>query len=333
LSSSVVPQPIPPPEQMASPTREEPNRAPQAQGRFKKLLQEIGRNLGLYGLLAPALLLLGVFALVPFVWAFWTSFFDYEVGGDSTWIGLANYTEYFQDPTLWPSFKNMAILSLIGVAIVVTVPLFIAKLIFSLSNERARYLYRVLFLFPIVVPGIAGLMIWRGMIYGDMGLINESMRAMGMDGMARGWLSEPATALLAVAFIGFPFAGGISILIYYAGLSSIPESVHDAASLDGASGLKKFFTMEVPLVLSQMKLLVILAVIGGVQAYEGMFVLTRGGPGFSTMLPGLWMYFNAFSFQRMGYACAIGVILFLLILGLTVLNMKYFRSSENLTKA
>ncbi len=278
-------------------------------------------------------MLLAVFSLVPFVWAFWTSFYDYEIGGDRRFIGLANYTEYLGDPTLIPSFVNMGILTLISVTIVMTIPLLIAKLIFSLSSERARYLYRVLFLIPIVVPGIAGTLIWRGMIYGDTGLINETLRLVGMGDYATGWLSDPNTALWAVALIGFPFAGGINILIYYAGLASIDESVHDASSLDGATGLQRFFRMEVPLVLSQVKLLVILSVIGNVQAFEGMFVLTRGGPGFKTMLPGLWMYFNAFSFQRMGYACAIGVCLFLLIMVLTVINMRYFRSSENLTRA
>jgi len=133
-----------------------------------------------------------------------------------------------------------------------------------------------------------------------------------------------------VMFMGFPFAGGINILIYYAGLAGISESVHEAAELDGAKGLYKFLKVDVPLVMSQIKLLTILTVIGTVQSFETLFIMTKGGPGFRTMVPGLWMYMNAFSFQRMGYACAIGVILFLLILGLTVLNLRYFRSSEDL---
>ena len=88
--------------------------------------------------------------------------------------------------------------------------------------------------------------------------------------------------------------------------------------------------IDVPLVMSQIKLLVMLTIIGGVQAFEGMLILTRGGPGFRSMVPGLWMYFNAFSFQRMGYACAIGVVLFLLIMALTVINLKFFKSAEDL---
>ena len=174
---------------------------------------------------------------------------------------------------------------------------------------------------------------YAGLILGEQGFVAESMKLLGLEHYTRGWLSDPQTVLWSLAFIGFPFAGGINILVYYAGLAGIPESVHEAAVLDGATGLRKFLRIDVPLVLSQIKLLAILTIIAGVQSFEGVLILTRGGPGFRSMIPGLWMYFNAFSFQRMGYACAIGVILFLLILALTVLNLKYFRSSEELQGA
>ena len=95
--------------------------------------------------------------------------------------------------------------------------------------------------------------------------------------------------------------------------------------------MKKFLLIDVPLVMSQIKLLVMLTIIGGIQAFEGVYVLTMGGIGFKSMVPGLWMYYNAFFFQRMGYACAIGVMLFGLILILTILNLRYFRSSEEMT--
>ncbi len=296
-------------------------------------LQAVARNLGCYALLAPTFLMLAVFCFVPFVWAFTTSFYDYEIGGESAFVGLANYGEYLRDPTFLSSFTNLLFLTLFSVFVNVVFPFGVAKLIFSLSSERARYAYRIIFLVPIVVPGVAVLMIWGGLIYGDNGLVNEVLRLVGLDAWTRGWLSGPDTVLWAVACIGFPFAGGINILIYYAGLASIPESVHEAAQLDGAGGLRKFFAIDVPLVLSQIKLLVILTVIGVIQGFQGMFILTRGGPGFASMVPGLWMYFNAFSFQRMGYACAIGVVLFLIILVLTVLNLKYFRSAEDVQAA
>lgn len=288
----------------------------------------ISSNASNYLLLVPTYLFLAVFTFIPFVWAFSTSLYEYEIGGQSEFIGLANYAEYFRDVTFPITFRNMLFLTAFAVVVNIVFPLTIAKLIFSLRSESARYWYRVLFLVPVVVPGVALQLIWRSVIYGDSGFLNEFLELLGLTGLTRGWLSDPNTVLLTIAFIGFPFANGINILIYYAGLTNISESVHEAAHLDGASGLRKFLTVDVPLVLSQIRLLVILTIIAGVQAFESIFILTRGGPGFESMVPGLWMYFNAFSFQRMGYACAIGVVLFVLILVLTGLNAKFLKSSE-----
>jgi raffinose/stachyose/melibiose transport system permease protein len=301
-------------------------RAPKSVGRRLPLRE----TLPLYALLAPTFLLLACFSLVPFVIAIVTSFFDYEVGGQAAFVGLANYREYVHDYTFAESFGNMIFLCTFSVIAVMIVPLVVAKLIFSLASERASYLYRILFLFPIVVPNVAVFLIWRSLIYNDDGLVNNVLGAIGLDHLERGWFSDPDTVIWAIACVGFPFAGGINILIYYAGLTSIPDSVHEAALLDGATGVRKFLLVDVPLVMSQIKLLVMLTIIGGIQAFEGVYVLTAGGIGFKSMVPGLWMYYNAFLFQRMGYACAIGVILFLLILTLTFLNLKYFRSSEQM---
>jgi raffinose/stachyose/melibiose transport system permease protein len=288
-------------------------------------------TLGCYGLLSATVLLLSIFVYLPVFWAFSKSLYQFEVGGESEFIGLQNYVEILtRDPIVWPSFLNMFLLTLIAVCIRLSVPLVVARLIYALPQERGRYFYRVLFLTPIVVPAVAVQLIWGGLIYADQGVLNEVLRNAGLDSMARGWLSDPKTALLAVAFVGFPFVGGFEVLIYYAGLSGIPQSVNEAAKLEGCTGIRKFFMIDIPMVMSQLKLILILTIIGGVQGFENLFILTKGGPGFRTMVPGLWMYYNAFSFQRMGYACAIGVCLFLIIFGLTALNMRYFKSTEEI---
>ena len=113
-----------------------------------------------------------------------------------------------------------------------------------------------------------------------------------------------------------------------AGLQGITDSVHEAALMDGARGLRKMLSIDVPLVTGQLKLILILTVIQNVQLYGSVLVLTRGGPGYATMLPGLHMYLNAFEFSRMGYASAIGFVMFLVILGLTYVNMRYVKSSN-----
>jgi raffinose/stachyose/melibiose transport system permease protein len=286
---------------------------------------------GCYGIILPSMVLLLTFVYLPVVWAFSKSLYEFEVGGQSTYVGLANYREYLTlDPTCWPSVLNMLLLTMFAVTVRLTAPLIVAKLIHSLPRERWRHFYRVLFLAPIVVPGVAVQLIWQGMIYSDDGMLNSILRGLNLSGWTHGWLSDPHTALAAVMFVGFPFVGGFEVLIYYAGLSAIPESVNEAALLEGCTGVSKFFRIDVPLILSQLKLIALLTIIGGMQGFEGLFILTRGGPGFKTTVPGLWMYYNAFSFQRMGYACAIGVLLFLAIFALTLLNLRYFKSAEDI---
>ncbi len=271
------------------------------------------------------------FVYLPVAWAFSKSLYEFEVGGASRFVGLDHYVEYVTtDPTFAPSMLNMLLLTLFAVCVRLTCPLIVAKLIHVLPGERSRHVYRIVFLIPIVVPGVAVQLIWSGLIYSDTGLLNESLRAWGLDHWTHGWLADPDTALTCIMMMGFPFAGGFEVLVYYAGLSSVPSSVNESAALEGCRGVRKFFLIDVPLVMSQLKLIVILTIIGGLQGFEALFVMTRGGPGFSTTVPGLWMYFNAFSFQRMGYACAVGVILFLMILALTILNLRYFKSTEQL---
>ncbi len=291
----------------------------------------------------PAMLLLMCFVYLPVAWGITGSLYQFEVGAESQFVGLANYREYLAtDLSCWPSLAVMLTLTLFAACVRLSVPLVVAKLIYSLPSERSRHWYRVVFLIPMVVPGVAMLLIWKDLVYSDPGLLNEALRGIGEfvaalgfetnpEAWTTGWLSNPKTALLAVMLVGFPFVGGFEVLVYYAGLSSIPDSVNEAAMLDGCTGVRKFFSIDVPLVMSQLKLILILTVIGGLQGFEGLLVLTNdGSPGFKTMVPGLWMYLNAFSFQKMGYACAIGVILFLMIFGLTLINLKYFKTSEEL---
>lgn len=297
----------------------------------RRFSYKVTSALSCYALLLIPLALLGVFVYAPFFWAFTGSLYEFEVGAPARFVGMNNFTEIFsRDPIIWPAFSNMLFLTVFMLCVRLTIPLIVAKLIFSLPGERSRYLYRIIFLVPIVVPAVAVQLVWRDIVYADHGLVNKLLETAGLEHLIRGWISNPRTALTACVMVGFPFAGGIEILIYYAGLSGIPQSVNEAAKLEGCVGLRKFFYIDIPMVMSQIKLMLVLTIIAGVQTYENLFILTRGGPGFTTTVPALWMYYNAFSFQRMGYACAIGVCLFLVVFTLTALNMRYVRSTEEL---
>jgi raffinose/stachyose/melibiose transport system permease protein len=273
------------------------------------------------------LILIVALEYYPVLAGFYYAFFDWDGFSTPTFIGLGNFLKFPVDKVLLGSFGNMARLTIVHVAISLTAPLLAAKLIASLRQERFRYLYRVVFVIPMVVPWIVYVLIWQFMYLGEIGVINGVLRAVGFGDLARAWLSDPNTALYAVALMGFPWISGINFLIYYAGLIGIPRELIEAGRIDGATGLQVFRRIELPLVLGQIKLVVILSFIGWIQNYATILVMTGGGPFQTTMVPGLWMYLNAFQFQQWGYGCAIGVTLFVIIFTLTWINNRFIKSS------
>jgi raffinose/stachyose/melibiose transport system permease protein len=282
----------------------------------------------LYALLGPTFILLIIFNYYPALLALFRSLFEWDLGGKVSFIGLNNFIKLFQDPIFYSSMVNISKLLIFIVIVNLSVPLLVAELIFMIKSLKWNYLLRVLFVIPMLVPPIVLWVLWK-FIYSDAGFLTTFLELIGKPQWIYGWLSHPKTALLSIAFVGFPFAYGFNVLIYYAGLTGIPESLLESARIDGASAWQMFFKIHLPMVLSQVRLLLIVTIIAVLQGFESVYVLTGdGGPGYETMLPGLYMFFNGFTYNRMGYACAIGVVLFLFMLTFTFLNNKYLRSEH-----
>jgi len=278
-------------------------------------------------LLGPVGFLL-VFNYVPAVSALYHAFTRWDVGADSTWIAAANFREMAADPVLRKSLVNLLKLGTFVFIVSLTVPFAVAEMIFHLRSERWSYLCRVAVVLPMIVPGVVVFMIWR-YIYSDAGILTALLEGLGLRDWVYGWLSHPKTALLAVAFVGFPFAHGFHTLVYYAGLANIPPSVLEAAQLDGLGALGRVFRIHLPLILQQVKLLVVITVIGVVNGFESIYILTQdGGPGYETMVPGLYMYLNGFTYQRMGYACAIGLVMLAFLLLFTITLNRVMRTRD-----
>jgi raffinose/stachyose/melibiose transport system permease protein len=288
--------------------------------------REVRRFAGLYYLLLPTFLLLVVFNFLPAVSIFRHAFYKYDIGGVREYIGFGNFAAMAHDANFFLSVQNMFKFIAFSLATSLTIPPIVAGLIFHLRSERSRYAMRVLFVVPMVVPAVVFYLIWL-YIYQDSGIIALFFESIGLGDLGRGLLTNPKTARLAVMFVGFPFVYGVNLLIYYAGLMNIPQSLHDAAKVDGAGSIRTFLRVDIPMVVGQFKLLLILGIINGLQMFQNILVLTRGGPGFETMVPGMYMYRFAFAFNRMGYACAIGVVLFVVVFIITLLNARLIRSS------
>jgi raffinose/stachyose/melibiose transport system permease protein len=294
----------------------------------KTLAQRIVINRSLYLLVLPTLVLISVFCYYPALSAVYRSFFQWDGAFRSEFVGFRNYIEAFGDRVLLVGAGNMLIVVVYSVAIELTFPLMSALLVFHLRSARGGYALRTLLTIPIVVPGIVVILVWRFIYSPTIGLLNQALTMLGREAWTQNWLGDPRFALLAVASIGFPWAGGFSFLIYLAGLQNISNDIFDACTVDGVQGWRRFRYIELPLIMGQVKLLVMLTLIGAVQGYQNYLILTEGGPGLASMMPGLHMYYSAFRYQKFGYGSAIGVLLFVVIFALTVVNRKFIQGGS-----
>jgi ABC-type sugar transport system permease subunit len=278
-----------------------------------------------YLMLVPCFALLLTFSYYPAVSAVYDSFFVFDYGLPSHFIGLTNFTDLFGDPVFLGAIWHVFELTVFGVITGVTVPLAVAEWIFRLRSQRSQYIYRILMIWPAVVPEVVGLLIWQFIYDPDSGALNSFLQAIGHPEWTQAWLANPDLALYALMFSAFPFVGGAAVLIYLAGLQGISKEVFDAASIDGASARRRFWSIDLPLIRGQIKLNMVLAILTGMQAFIGSLLLTNGGPLNATNVPILYMYQEAFTYGKFGYASAIGVLVFLAVFLLTFINLKVMR--------
>jgi raffinose/stachyose/melibiose transport system permease protein len=268
--------------------------------------------------LLPTFAMIGLFNYYPLASALYHSLFTWNGYNAPTFVGLKNFAQMGSDPALIPSIKNLAILAASAVLITLTLPLITAELVLSLRSLRLFKLYRALLVIPIVVPQLVTLLIWEFMYDPSLGIIDNILRAIGLGSPQ--WLGDPSIALYAIIGIGFPWVAGLNFLIYLAALQNIPAEIHEAGRLDGATGPRRVIALDIPLISGQIRLLITLALIGVVQTFTSVWVLTQGGPGYATIVPGVALYQQAFEFGNFGYASAIGAMIFILTLVLTLLS-------------
>lgn len=276
-------------------------------------------------MLLPSLALLAVFNYVPAVTGLYRAFTHWETGEAPRWAGLSNFVTMGHDEFLRISVGTQALLLAANLLKTLTMPLIVAELLTSLRAPRWQYLLRTAFILPMVVPGMVTMLLWAFIYDGSVGVLNQFLELAGLGAFTRSWLGESQTALLAIVGIGFPWAGGLALLIYLAGLTGISTDVWDSSALDGATGWRRMLYVDLPLLRPQVRLLATLTIIGTLQDFGSILILTGGGPGLATHVPALHMYFQAFRFGHMGYAAAIGLALFVVIFGLALLNQRWGR--------
>lgn len=260
-----------------------------------------------------------IFTLGPIIASLIFSFTDYDIMLTPSLIGLANFRELFQDPLFYTSLYNTIYIVLLAVPLGMLVSFAIALLL----NQRVRFLaaYRTAYFLPSIVPAVASAALWLYLLQPQWGLVNGFLESVGITGP--GWLSSEVWSKPAIIMM-MVWGAGNTMIIYLAGLQDIPQSLYEAAAIDGANEWSKFWRITLPLMTPSLFFTLVLGIIGTFQIFAQIFVLTdgMGGPQNSTLVYMIYLYRNGFNFFRMGYASAMAWVLFVLILLLTWLQFK-----------
>ena len=294
-------------------------------------LSDIGKKLykskKAYLFLLPLFFFLITFSYYPAISGIYHSFFDWKDSGESVFVGLDNYKEFLSDTEVfWPSCVTMLKIMIPKLLINIFVPFIIAEMIFNVRSDKAKSMYRLWILIPMVAPGVVTTLIWEYIYDPQFGALTAIWKIFG--GKPIDWLNNPNTVIPAIIFMGFPWIGGTNVLIYISGLNSISAEARESARLDGATTLQIIWHIDIPQIIGQMRFFLINGLISGMQDYSIQFLLTNGGPGYETMVPGYYMYQAAFTSGRMGFASAIGTFLFVAVMILTMLSFKVGKNKE-----
>ncbi len=284
-----------------------------------------------YLMLLPSIALIAVFNYYNVFQAFYYAFTDWSLATKTmrevNFIGLGNFVKMITEGYFLLGVKNLLIMMLCSFLKLLTVPLLLAELVFAMRNKhgessRRRYWFRLLLVVPMVVPGVVSTLMWKNIYDPNIGALNSLLDTVGLSGLKHVWLGDPKTALGAIICMGFPWVNSFAFLVYYGGLINIPADLFEAAKVDGSNPVWNFFHIHLPLISPQLKMLIITTFIGAVQDYGGVYLLTQGGPGTTTYVPGLELYYAATKFGQYGYACAMGLVMFIVILIGSLFNLR-----------
>lgn len=288
---------------------------------FKSVKQE--QQLWAMIFLTGPLFLLGIFVFFPIIFAFVVSFYDWNLLiPDKPFVGLANYIELFKDEVFLISIKNTIIYT-IGV---VPVQTFAALFLAFIMNQKikGRTFFRIAFYIPAITSSVVTsiIFVW---IYSKPGLLNYLLSSMGIP-VDIDWLTNPNTVLPSIMMLNIWTTSGFFMVSFLAGLQSIPQSLYEAAKIDGANSWQQFWNITVPMVRPITFFVMVMSLIGCFQVFDQIFIMSSGGPDNASTTMSYFVYQNAFKYFKFGYGAASAVVLACIIFVSTYLQKKYIPS-------
>ncbi len=272
-----------------------------------------------YLFIAPLLFGIFVFYIFPFIQNFWFSFNEVNKFNVATFYGLNNYLEMCKDKELWKALGN----TLLYVGLTVPLGLMLSLFVAALLNTKIKgtSFYRTIYFLPSVTMSAAVAMVWKWIYNEQYGLLNAAMKALGF--APHGWITEPKTALFMVMLVGIWGTVGYNMIILLAGMQGISRSYYEAASVDGASGIHQFFKITVPMLSPTIFFVMITSIISGFQVFDTIYMMIgKTNTAYrSTQTLVMLFYRNAFDYGHKGYAAAISILIFSIIMLVTVIQM------------
>jgi len=278
-----------------------------------------------YLFLLPACAIIGAFVLYPMLHAIGASLTDYNMITESHFVGLANYEKLARDPFFWNSLQNTLIYLAVVVPFLVIAPIFLALLVNkSLAGIKV---FRAIFYLPVITSLVVTGLIWKW-VYEEHGILNYFLISSGITDDPVAFLTDPTNALFSVMAVTIWTGLGYYMVIYLAGLQSIPRHLYEAAEVEGISKWQQTLHITIPLLKPSIAVVAVMSSIAAMKVFEEVYVMTQGGPLDATKTLVYFIYQSAFEEFDMGYAAAAGVVLFLLTLGLSLVNLLVLRKER-----
>ena len=270
-----------------------------------------------YFFILPAFLYLAIWLFFPILNNFYLSLLDAETARsrDYFFVGLDNYKELFQDKIFWRALSHNIIWVILSILIPLVLGLVLAAMLY---NMRSRLFYASIFFIPHTFALIITAIVWRWMYHPKYGLINQTLDNLGLGYFKMHWLGDENVALIAVNMMGSWSYYGFCVLIFLAGLQNIDPTLNDAAKIDGAGPIQRFFKITIPLLRNTFMFLIIWTIIGSMRFFDLIFVATNGTPNLATDITGLYIYRLIMQQGRVTYAGSISVILTIIILVMSI---------------
>jgi raffinose/stachyose/melibiose transport system permease protein len=271
-----------------------------------------------YLYLLPALVVFALFVLVPLGHSAWLSLFEWDGVTPGTWVGLDNYEAVASDGELRAAFLHAFVLVAFYAVLPIVIGLVLAAAM-ARTRVRGLALFRTILFLPQVIALVVVAVMWRMIYAPETGLINETLRAVGLGSLAQDWLGSFSLALPSVGLIGTWVMFGLAMVLFAAGVQKIPPSLYDAARMDGAGPVREFFAVTLPGLRNELAVVLTLTTIQALRSFDLVYITTGGGPGDATSVPVYEVYDRAFRGGDVGTASAIGVCVAAAIFVLTLL--------------